>query len=125
VVAVSIASAASDGINATVISVARVSRVTVKLFKLIRTVKMLSGMRKILEATAASMTSMLNVGGLLVLLMSVYAVIGMKFFWNLKDDGVINSHANFRSFQTALLVMFRVATVPHRFCLRIRHPETL
>ena len=84
---------------------------TIKLFKLVRTIKMLRGMKKILEATAASMTSMMNVGGLLVLLMSVYAVIGMKFFWNLKDDGVITSHANFRDFPTALLAMFRVATV--------------
>ncbi len=54
VVAVAITSAASDSMNATVISVARVSRVTVKLFKLIRTVKMLSGTRKILEATAVA-----------------------------------------------------------------------
>jgi hypothetical protein len=54
---------------------------------------------------------MVNVGGLLVLIMSVYAVIGMKFFWNVKDDGVITTHANFRDFPTALLAMFRVATV--------------
>ena len=112
VVAVSIASAASDSMNASVISVARVSRVTVKLFKLVRTVKALRGMKAILETTAASLSSMGNVGGLLVLLMAVYAVIGMKFFWNLKDDGNnFNSHVNFRTFGPAILAMFRVATV--------------
>ena len=110
-VVVSIASAASDSMNAAAISVARVSRVVIKLYKLIKTVTMLSGMRKILEATAASMASMVNVGGLLVLIMSVYCVIGMKFFWNVKDDGVFTTHANFRDFPTALLSMFRVATV--------------
>jgi hypothetical protein len=42
----------------------------------------------------------------------VYAVIGMKFFWNLKDDGNnFNSHVNFRTFGPAILAMFRVATV--------------
>jgi hypothetical protein len=47
-----------------------------------------------------------------VLLMAVYAVIGMKFFWNLKDDGYnYNSHVNFRTFGPAILAMFRVATV--------------
>jgi hypothetical protein len=112
VVAVSIASAASDSMNASVISVARVSRVTVKLFKLVRTVKALRGTKAILETTAASLSSMGNVGGLLVLLMAVYAVIGMKFFWNLKDDGYnYNSHVNFRTFGPAILAMFRVATV--------------
>jgi len=112
VVAVSIASAASDSMNASVISVARVSRVTIKLFKLVRTVKALRGMKAILETTAASLSSMGNVGGLLVLLMAVYAVIGMKFFWNVKDDGEnLNSHVNFRTFGTAVLAMFRIATV--------------
>ena len=73
---------------------------------------MLSGVKDILEATTASMASMVHVGGLLILVMSVYAVIGMKLFWNIEDDGLVfNSHANFRTFPTALLVMFRIATV--------------
>ena len=47
-----------------------------------------------------------------MLLMAVYAVIGMKFFWNVKDDGEnLNSHVNFRTFGPAILAMFRVATV--------------
>ena len=111
-VAVSIASAASDSMNASAISVARVSRVTIKLFKLVRTVKALRGMKAILETVAASLASMVHVGGLLMLLMSVYAIVGMKFFWNVKDDlKTVNSHCNFRSFPTAILAMFRVATV--------------
>jgi hypothetical protein len=113
VVVISIASAVAS-LNASVVSVGRVSRVTVKLLKLVRTQPLLSGMKSIIETTIASMASMVNIGALLVLLTSVYAVIGMKFFWNILDDGIFNSHANFRTFPMAMLTMFRVATVRSR-----------
>jgi hypothetical protein len=111
VVVISIASAVSNSINLTVIVVARISRVSIKLLKLIRTLKPLKGMKDVLETVIASITSLANIGCLLVLLMSVYAIVGMKFFWNIPFDGILTSHANFRSFGTALLAMFRVATV--------------
>ena len=110
-VVISIASAVSNSINLTVIVVARISRVSIKLLKLIRTLKPLKGMKDVLETVIASITSLANIGCLLVLLMSVYAIVGMKFFWNIPFDGILTSHANFRSFGTALLAMFRVATV--------------
>lgn len=113
VVVISIASAVAS-LNASVVSVGRVSRVTVKLLKLVRTQPLLSRMKSIIETTIASMASMVNIGALLVLLTSVYAVIGMKFFWNILDDGIFNSHANFRTFPMAMLTMFRVATVRSR-----------
>jgi len=112
VVVISIVSAVSDSIDASVIVVARMFRVFSKLMKLIKTFKPVRGMREILETAVAAASSLVDIGGLLFLLMSVYAIVGMKFFWNIASDGVVmTSHVNFRSFGTALLAMFRVATV--------------
>ncbi len=110
VVVISIVSAASQT-NGSIIVVARMFRVCSKLVRLIRTLKPLEGMKRILDTTIASFSSVLNVGVLLVLVISMFAIVGMNLFWNLPFDGVLTSHSNFVSFGNAMLGMFRVATV--------------
>ena len=112
VVCVSIASLASDKIDASFVVVARIFRVALKLVRVIRTSKSLKDERKILDLIAKSTTSIASVGGLLLLLILIYATIGMKLFANAELDENITNHANFRTFDNAILLLIRCVTVP-------------
>ena len=111
VVCISIASLVSDEIDASFIVVARIFRVALKLVRLIRTNKNLKEERKILDLISKSTTSIASVGGLLLLLILIYATIGMKLFSNAAYDDNITRHANFRTFDNAILLLIRCMTV--------------
>jgi hypothetical protein len=53
-----------------------------------------------------------SLGMLLLLLMFMYAVIGMSQFGfaNITDQGNANWHANFRNFLNSFILLFRSAT---------------
>ena len=51
-----------------------------------------------------------NVGGLLFLLLFLYAVPGINLFATVKHQNAINHHTNFESFGMAMLTLFRMAT---------------
>lgn len=40
----------------------------------------------------------------------VYSVLGVTIFSGIKQDGAINVHANFATFQNAIITLFRMAT---------------
>eukprot|EP01043_Picozoa_sp_COSAG02_P014504 COSAG02_NODE_600_length_19717_cov_44.964471_3_plen_468_part_00 len=64
-------------------------------------------------AVVNAIPTMLNVGGLLFLIFFIYAVLGMHLLGKLKpadDAEFLSDHANFASFGTSLLTVFRMAT---------------
>ena len=68
------------------------------------------GMRLIFGAIVGACPAILNLGGLLLLLLIVYAILGNNLFWNVADGNFINSHANFRDFPTSMITLLRVLT---------------
>lgn len=54
-----------------------------------------------------SLPALVNVGSLLFLCMFMYAVMGMSLFGQIKYQENITRHANFRTFASAMLVLFR------------------
>ena len=57
-----------------------------------------------------AMPSILNVGGLLFLIIYIYAILGIQLFAkNMLADN-LNSHANFQSMHKAFITLLRAAT---------------
>ena len=89
-----------------VISVLRVLR----LARLLRVARMTKGVRMLLRTLFLSVPSLVNVGALLALLFSLYAIIGMKFFGRVTWGQFITTYANFDNFINAVLLLFRIST---------------
>ncbi len=52
-----------------------------------------------------ALPSLANVGALLLVIVIVYALVGMQLFGNTMYGNALNSHANFDSFGTAFITL--------------------
>jgi len=52
----------------------------------------------------------MNVGGLMFLIMYIYAVLGVYTFAVIKDVGIMHDKMNFRSIPTAMITLIKMAT---------------
>lgn len=57
-----------------------------------------------------TLPALINVGGLLLLLIFLYAVLGVNLFSEVKIQAPLHENANFRSFSVAFLSLFRIST---------------
>lgn len=64
----------------------------------------------IIQTFIASLDPLASIGSLLVLILFVYAIVGVTLFGNVKRNGVLNDTINFESFPAAALTLFVVAT---------------
>ncbi len=55
-----------------------------------------------------SLPAMANIGSLLLLLIMIYAILGVYLFAEVKLNGALDVHANFQSIGTAFLTLIRV-----------------
>ena len=54
--------------------------------------------------------SLANIGGLLLLFIFMYSILGMILFGTVKRNGQLNDYINFENFNNAYLTLFVVAT---------------
>ena len=57
-----------------------------------------------------TLPALINVGGLLLLLLYVFAILGMNVFATVKLASPVNGHANFASFVNSFTTLIRMAT---------------
>lgn len=81
-----------------------------RLLRLLRVIQSIPALRLLLASLLKSLPSLVSVGSLLVLLLFVYAVLGVQFFYNVKHGEFINGYANFRHVPIAMLTLFRSIT---------------
>lgn len=87
-----------------------------RTFRILRLFKLFSRMEDLMAlflAVVNAIPTMVNVGGLLFLIFFIYAVLGMHLMGNINpaaDAEFLGEHANFASFGTSLLTVFRMAT---------------
>lgn len=93
------------GLNPAV-KIVRTFRV-VRIMKLVRRFKEL---QRILMTFIEAIPALINVGGLLFLFIYLYSVIGVNFFSMIKLQTSLNKNANFQTFGTAMLTLFRIST---------------
>jgi hypothetical protein len=81
-----------------------------RVLRITRLVRRFKGVRRQIQVVLMSWPSLINVGGLLFLVFSIYSVLGVQLFWNVKPLWFINEHANFTEFWTAFFTLFRMVT---------------
>ena len=82
----------------------------VRVSRVLRTIKSSEGLRALLSALLLSLPAMANLGGLFLIIQFLYAVLGMQLFGKVAWGEFLNADANFCTFGTAFLTMFRCAT---------------
>ncbi|KAG1668958.1 hypothetical protein FOA52_001002 [Chlamydomonas sp. UWO 241] len=107
VVGVSVAGVLVDYLSAanlTFIPLLRVLRV-LRVLKLIPKAK---GLRMLMMTLLWSLPAFLNVAAVLLLFMFIYSIIGMNLLGAIKLQSNLDYNANFQSFPTAMLLLFRM-----------------
>ena len=93
-------------ITPTLLRVVRVFRIG-RVLRLIRAAK---GVRKLLFALLISVPALFNIALLLVLIIFIYAIIGMTFFAFVEHDGALDDISNFETFFNSMVLLFRLTT---------------
>jgi len=81
-----------------------------RLLRLFQVITRVQGVKLLFEDLLESLPGFINIAFLLVLVMFIYAVAGVQLFSKLPTDSYVTAHQNFRSFQNAMLVLFRIAS---------------
>ena len=81
-----------------------------RIARILKIVRRLKTLQKIVYTFVVAIPELANVGGLLILFIYLYSVLGVFLFAHIKYSDNLNEHANFRNFPSAALTMFRVVT---------------
>lgn len=82
-----------------------------RIARLLRLMRVSGGLNRLITTMFVSIPALANVGMLLFLFMYIYAILGIELFHNLPLNGdFINEDANFASFGTAMMTLFRCIT---------------
>ena len=81
-----------------------------RLQKILKKFQALKSLRLIIQTFIASLNPLASIGSLLVLILYVYAIVGVLLFGNVKRNGKLNDTINFESFPAAALTLFVIAT---------------
>lgn len=86
-----------------------------RAFRILRLLRLLKRGGKslylIFNTFVITMQSLANIGGLLLLFMYTYSIIGMIYFGDVKRNGNMSDYINFETFGSAFITLFTVATI--------------
>ncbi|XP_068681874.1 sodium channel protein 1 brain-like isoform X2 [Montipora foliosa] len=81
-----------------------------RLGRLLRFFEGAKGVRRLLFTLVKSLPGLVNIAMLLCLIIFIYAIIGMSSFGYVKKTNGITDVVNFETFNSSMLLLFRVAT---------------
>lgn len=81
-----------------------------RIGRIVRLIRLVKSLRTIVNSMIIALPGILNIGGLLLLLFFVYAVIGVQMYGLIGFQGELNEHANFRDLGNAMLLLVRFST---------------
>jgi hypothetical protein len=81
-----------------------------RILRLLRLIKRGNSLRLIFNTFVITLHSLANIGGLLLLFIFMYSILGMIIFGTVKRNGLMNSYINFENFYNSFLTLFIVAT---------------
>jgi len=100
------AGGAASGFSPMLLRTLRVARIA----RMLRLVRSLRSIRNLLATLIYALPALANVGGLLLLLLFIYAVLGVHLFYNIPQQDYINQFANFTDFGHSFWLLFRAMT---------------
>ena len=81
-----------------------------RIVRLLKLIKVAPGIKRLLSTVVASAPALANVGVLVLLVLYIYAVLGIELFGHVAHGEFINDDANFETFGAAMLTMVRCIT---------------
>ncbi|KAK7492644.1 hypothetical protein BaRGS_00016123 [Batillaria attramentaria] len=96
----------SNMISPAILRIFQVVRVT----RATRLMKWTVGIRRLLYTLMISLPAILSIGSLLLLIIFIYAIMGMSAFGDIRVTGALNDHVNFRTFTKSSMLLIRLAT---------------
>ena len=81
-----------------------------RIARIIKIIKRLKELQKIINTFIVAIPELANVGGLLVLFIYLYSILGVFLFAEVRFGNSLNEYANFRNFPNAALTLFRIVT---------------
>ena len=81
-----------------------------RIVRLLKLIKVAPGIKRLLSTVVASAPALGNVGVLVLLVLYIYAVLGIELFGHVAHGEFINEDANFETFGAAMLTMVRCIT---------------
>ena len=78
-----------------------------RILRILRLIRKARSLQLIFNAFVITIPSLANVGGLLFLLLYLYAILGVFSFAKVQFQGELSIHANFQTFGSALLTLIR------------------
>lgn len=81
-----------------------------RILRLLRLIKRGNSLRLIFNTFVITLHSLANIGGLLLLFIFMYSILGMIIFGTVKRNGLMNFYINFENFYNAFITLFIVAT---------------
>ena len=104
-VGIFVSSSSSLGIKGT-ITILR----SFRILRLLRLIKRGKSLQLIFNTLVITFHSLANIGGLLLLFIFMYAILGMILFGTVMRNGIMNDYINFENFFNSFLTLFVVAT---------------
>lgn len=101
--------AAAVGTNATLLRILRFLRVA-RLMRTLRLVKSAHGLQRLLLMLVSSLPALLNIVSLFLVLLAMYALLGMQLFGGVRDGELVGTDVSFCTFSAAMLALVRCAT---------------
>ena len=81
-----------------------------RIMRVFRLVKKAKSLRVVFNSFIYTLPALANVGGLLLLLLYLYSIIGVILFGSIKRNGILADNLNFETFPKAFVTLFTVAT---------------
>lgn len=81
-----------------------------RILRVFRLIKRAKSLNMIFNTFIITLPGLVNIGGLLLLLIYLYSIIGMVLFGEIMHNGVITDNLNFETFTNSFCVLWAVAT---------------
>ncbi|CDW88224.1 voltage-gated ion channel superfamily [Stylonychia lemnae] len=81
-----------------------------RISRIFRLIKRARRLKIIFETFIVTIPALTNVGGLLVLFLYIYSILGVQIFATVKLQGELDENANFQTFGIAFLTLIRCST---------------
>lgn len=85
----------------------------VRIFRVLRVVRLMEGLetaKRLLDTLFLTLPGIINISLLLMLILFIYAVLGMQLFAKIQYNESYSRHSNFRTFTGSLLTLVRFST---------------
>ena len=81
-----------------------------RILRLLRLIKRGKSLQLIFNTFVVTLHALANIGGLLLLFIFMYSILGMIIFGEVKRNGVMNNYLNFETFVNSFITLFVAAT---------------